>query len=323
MNRKKMTFFIMIVLFFVLPLTASASTHTRGQIVQFGNPVSVEQDEVILGDVVSFFGAATIRGRVEGDVVGIFSPIYVIGGEVTGDTVAIFGPVSLEEAALGNDAISIFGGLSAGPGTAIDGSAVAVMGSGLDVRQAAIAGDRIDVAGFLPGSISGFTVLGILFAALMIVKQIIAFIVGVLAIVIFPDRFERMADHAFEDMGRKTMIGLLVNLGVFVLIVILAVTVVGAMLIPLVFPAFMLLEFAGNTTMKMAFGRKIADGMGQQWGSILELFIGTLLFLILDITLVGKLFTFIFKLMGMGMVVDSRLGDQLPRQTQGGLVHES
>lgn len=323
MNRKKMTFFIMIVLFFVLPLTTSASTHMRGQIVQFGNPVTVEQDEVIQGDVVSFFGVATIRGRVEGDVVGIFSPIHVSGGEVTGDTVAVFGPVSLEQASLGNDAISIFGGLSAGSGTTIDGSAVAVMGSGLDVRQAAIAGDRIDVAGFLPGNISGFTVLGILFAALMILKQITAFVVGVLAIVIFPDRFERMADHAFEDMGRKTMIGLLVNLGVFVLIVILAVTVVGAMLIPLVFPAFMLLEFAGNTTMKMAFGRKIADGMGQKWGSILELFIGTLLFLILDITLVGKLFTFIFKLMGIGMVVDSRLGDQLPRHTQGGLAHES
>lgn len=323
MTRKRMTFMIIIVLFLVLPVTASATTQLRGQIVQFGNPVVVEQDEVIKGDVVSFFGAATIQGRVEGDVVGIFSPINVTGGEVTGDTVAIFGPVSLEQAALGRDAISIFGGLSAGTGTTIDGSAIAVMGSGLDVREAVIAGDRIDVAGFLPGNISGFTVLGLLFAALMVIKHVTAFVVGVLAIVIFPDRFERMADHAFEDIGRKTMIGLLVNLGVFVLIVILAVTVVGAMLIPLVFPAFMLLEFAGNTTMKMAFGRKIAGGMGQKWGSILELFVGTLLFLLLDITLVGKLFTFIFKLIGMGMVVESRLGDQLPRQTQGGLANES
>jgi len=323
LNRKRMTFMIIIVLFLVLPVTASATTQLRGQIVQFGNPVVVEQDEVIQGDLVSFFGAATIQGRVEGDVVGIFSPINVTGGEVTGDTVAIFGPVSLEQAVLNRDAISIFGGLSAGSGTTIDGSAIAVMGSGLDVREAAIAGDRIDVAGFLPGNISGFTVLGLLFAALMVIKHVTAFVVGVLAIVIFPDRFERMADHAFEDIGRKTMIGLLVNLGVFVLIVILAVTVVGAMLIPLVFPAFMLLEFAGNTTMKMAFGRKIAGGMGQKWGSILELFIGTLLFLLLDITIVGKLFTFIFKLIGMGMVVESRLGDQLPRQTQGGLTNES
>ncbi len=323
MNRKRMTFMILIVLFLVLPVTASATTQLRGQIVQFGNPVVVEADEVIQGDVVSFFGHSTIRGRVEGDVVGIFSPINVTGGEVTGDTVAVFGPVSLEQAALGRDAISIFGGLSAGEGTSIDGSAIAVMGSGLDVREAAIAGDRIDVAGFLPGNISGFTVLGLLFAGFMVLKHVTAFVMGVLAIVIFPDRFERMAEHSFEDIGRKTMIGLLVNLGVFVLIVILAVTVVGAMLIPLVFPAFMLLEFAGNTTMKMAFGRKIADGMGHKWGSILELFVGTLLFLLLDITLVGKLFTFIFKLMGIGMVVESRLGDQLPRQTQGGLGNEA
>lgn len=323
MNRKRTTLFVIVALFALLPLTASASTHRRGQIVQFGNPLVVEQDEVIQGDVVSFFGAATIQGRVEGDVVGIFSAVEVSGGEVTGDTVAVFGPVILDRAVLDNDAISIFGGLSAGPGTTIDGSAVAVMGSGLDVGRAVIAGDRIDVAGFLPGNISGFTLLGILFAALMVLKQVTAFVMGVLAIVIFPDRFETMAEHSFEDMGRKTLIGLLMNLGVFVLIVILAVSVVGASLIPLVFPAFMLLEFAGNTTMKMAFGRKMADGMGQKWGSIVELFMGTLLFLLLDITLVGKLFTFIFKLMGMGMVVDSRLGDQLPRLTQGGLANES
>jgi len=323
LNRKVRMLLIIIVLFLVLPVTASATTLLRGQIVQFGSPAVVEEDEVVQGDVVSFFGAVSIQGRVEGDVVGIFSPVKVTGGEVTGDTVAIFGPVSLEQATLGNDATSIFGGLSAGLGTTIDGSAIAVMGSGLEVRQADIAGDRIDVAGFLPGNISGFTVLGVMFAAFMVLKQVTAFIVGVLAIVIFPERFERMADYAFDDIGRKTMVGLLVNLGVLVLIVILAVTVVGAMLIPLVIPAFMLLEFAGNTTMKMAFGRKIAAGMGQKWGSILDLFIGTLLFLLLDITLVGKLFTFIFKLIGIGMVVESRLGDQLPPQTQGGLANES
>lgn len=328
MNKKTPMLLLMLVLCIALPVTVSAAAPgadpgMRGQIVRFGSPVVVERGEVVKGNVISVFGAATVSGRVEGDLVGIFGPVNVDGGQVTGNTVALFGSVALREASLGGDAVAIFGGVSAGPATTIGGSAVAVLGSGLDMRQSTVLGDRIDVAGFLPGNLSGFTILTVLFAVLMAVKQAIAFVLGVLAIVIFPQRFEGMADHAFEDIGRNTMIGLLVNLGVFLLIVILAVTVVGAILIPLVLPAFMLLEFAGNTTMKIAFGKKIGEGMGHQWGSILELFVGTLLFLVLDITLVGKLFTFVFKLMGIGVVVESRLGDKIPRSKPGGMANEA
>jgi hypothetical protein len=321
MKKKKMIWVVAIVILLMsVPLAVNASTVMRGQIVQFGSPVTVEANETIQGDVVSFFGAATIRGRVEGDLVGFFSPVQIQGGEVLGDTVAIFAPLSLRNAAIGRDAISIFGGITADGETNIDGSAISVMGSGLDARQAQVRGDRIDVAGFLPGNISGFSLLAILIALLLVAKQAVAFVIGVLAIVIFPERFEQMSDYAFQDMGNKTLVGFLLNIGIFVLIVILAVTVVGAPLIPLVFPAFMLLEFAGNTTMKIAFGRKISRGLGQRWGAILELFVGTLIYLLLQITLVGNLFTFIFKLIGIGQVVDSRFGDQLPEAPQGGFA---
>jgi hypothetical protein len=321
MKKKKMIWVVAIVIILLsVPLAVNASTVMRGQIVQFGSPVTVEANETIQGDVVSFFGTATIRGRVEGDLVGFFSPVQVEGGEVLGDTAAIFAPLSLRNAAIGRDAISIFGGITADRETNIDGSAISVMGSGLDARQAQVRGDRIDVAGFLPGNISGLSVLAILIVLLLVAKQVVAFVIGVLAIVIFPERFEQMSDHAFRDMGKKTLVGFLLNIGIFVLIVILAVTVVGAPLIPLVFPAFMLLEFAGNTTMKIAFGRKISRGLGHRWGTILELFIGTLIYLLLQITLVGNLFTFIFKLIGIGQVVDSRFGDQLPEVPQGGFA---
>lgn len=309
-----------IILLVCAPLAVSASSITQGQIVQFGRPVVVNAGETIQGDVVSFFGSVTVRGRVEGDLVGIFSPVKIQGGEVQGDTVAIFGPLALEDAAVSGDAISVFGGLSADGDTEIGGSAIGLMGAGLQAGEALVRGDRIDVAGFVPGNVSGFTLLAVFIAILMLLKQVVAFIVGVLAIVIFPERFEHMAAHSFEEIGKKSLMGLLVNIGVFVLIIILAVTVVGMPLVPLVFPAFMLLEFAGNTTMKIAFGRKVGRGLGHRWGTILELFVGTLIYLLLEITLVGKLFTFIFKLIGIGQVVDSRFGDQLPNQPQGGLA---
>ncbi|SMP67240.1 hypothetical protein [Anoxynatronum buryatiense] len=299
---------------------AAPSTPVRGQLVQFHRPVEVEAGETVAGDVVSFFSTVTIRGQVEGDVVGVFSQITVEGGTIEGDTVAVFAPLYLQRATVEGDAISVFGGVTADAQTSISGSAVGVMGSGLNARDARVQGDRIDVAGFLPGNMSGLPVLAVLLAIFLGLKQLVAFVVGVIAIVVFPERFERMADHGFDEVGKKTLVGILLSMGVLVLMVILAVSVVGSPLVPLVFPAFMLLEFAGNTTMKIALGRRIGQGLGRQWGAILELFIGSLIYLLLEITLVGKIFTFIFKLIGMGEVMDSRFGDRPKHRQAGGLA---
>ena len=300
-----------------------AETITRGQMVQFQRHLEVAENEVIQGDVVSIFGTATVYGTVEGDLVGVFSPVKVEGGQVMGDAVTVFSPLTLMDARIGGDAISVLGGVKAESGTLVGGSAIGIMGFGLDARDAVIQGDRIDVAGVLPGNISGFGILAVLIAAILVIKQVVAFMAGVLAIVIFPHRFERMADHTFTDSGKKTLVGFLLNVGVLVLMAILGASVIGTPLVPLVIPAFMLLEFAGNTTVKITIGRRIATGLGRNWGAILELFVGTIVYILLEVTLVGKLLTFIFKLIGMGQVVDSRFGDQLPVVKQGGPVNAS
>ena len=313
---------LLVALMTAMPFAAGAAQAARGQIVQFNRPIVVEENEVIEGDVVSIFGNVLIRGTVEGDLVGIFSPVVLQGGHVEGDAVVIFNPLTLQNGSVNGDAVSIFGGLRA-QGSSVGGSAIGVMGAGLDLQQTTVQGDSVDVAGFLPGNVGGVGLLAILLAIFFVVKQVAAFIVGVIAIVLFPDRFERMAASAFDDVGKKMLVGFLLNIGIFVVIAILAVSVVGVPLVPLVFPAFILLEFTGNTTMKISLGKKISQGMGRNWGAIVELLVGTLIYLLLEITLVGKLFTFIFKLIGMGEVVDSRFGDQLPIKHQGGTTYAS
>ncbi len=302
---------LLVALMTAMPFAAGAAQAARGQIVQFNRPVVVEENEVIEGDVVSFFGDVLIRGTVEGDLVGVFSSVVLQGGHVEGDAVAIFNPLSLQDGSVNGDAISIFGGLRAYE-SAIGGSAIGVMGFGLDLQRTTVQGDSVDVAGFLPGNVGGFGLLAVLLAIFFVVKQIAAFIMGVIAIVIFPDRFEKMSIRAFDDVGKKMLVGFLINIGIFVLIAILAASVVGVPLVPLVFPAFILLEFTGNTTMKINLGKKISQSMGRNWGTILELLVGTLLYLIFEITIVGKVFTFIFKLIGIGEVIDSRFGDPMP-----------
>ena len=302
---------LLVALMTAMPFAAGAAQAARGQIVQFNRPVVVEENEVIEGDVVSFFGDVLIRGTVEGDLVGVFSSVVLQGGHVEGDAVAIFNPLSLQDGSVNGDAISIFGGLRAYE-SAIGGSAIGVMGFGLDLQRTTVQGDSVDVAGFLPGNVGGFGLLAVLLAIFFVVKQIAAFIMGAMAIVIFPDRFEKISIRAFNDVGKKMLVGFLINIGIFVLIAILAASVVGVPLVPLVFPAFILLEFTGNTTMKINLGKKISQSMGRNWGTILELLVGTLLYLIFEITIVGKVFTFIFKLIGIGEVIDSRFGDPMP-----------
>jgi len=290
----------------------------KGQQVQFFSPVTIEANETVNGDVVTFFSSAEIHGQVNGDVVGILSNVEVNRGHVQGDVVSILQSVTLQHAHVQGDVISVLGGVHGSGNSQINGDAIAVMGQGLNLNDTRVLGSHIDVLGGMPINISGFGLLATLLVIFFVVKQILAFALGVIAIVVFPERFERMAAASFDDVGRKTLVGLLVYGGAWVLLVILVVSVVGAPLISILIPSFMLLEFGANTTMKMAFGQKIARGMGKQWGSIAELFLGTLLFVLLEITIVGKVFTFLFKLMGLGQIVDSRFGDFTLTEQKGG-----
>ncbi len=300
---------IALVLILSIPVSASIQHVARGQQVQFFSPVTIEANETVNGDVVTFFSSAEIHGQVNGDVVGIFSHVEISRGHVNGDVVSVLQSVSLHNAHVQGDVVSVLGGVHGSGNSQINGDAIAVMGQGLNLNDTTVLGSHIDVLGGMPINISGFGLLATLLAIFFVVKQILAFALGVIAIVVFPERFERMAAASFDDVGRKTLVGLLVYGGAWVLLVILVVSVVGAPLLSILIPSFMLLEFGANTTMKIAFGQKMARGMGKNWGSIAELFLGTLLFVLLEITIVGKVFTFLFKLMGLGQIVDSRFGD--------------
>ena len=66
-----------------------------------------------------------------------------------------------------------------------------------------------------------------------------------------------------------------------------------------------ILRFLGNLVVKVAIGRKIASNFNKEYGIAMELLIGTVVYIILDITAVGRVFTFIAKFFGMGEVIQS------------------
>jgi hypothetical protein len=69
---------------------------TDDEIVKFGD-ITVEEDMVVDGDVVSIGGSIYVYGEVLGDVVAVFGDVYVEDGIVHGDVVAPFGEIVADE----------------------------------------------------------------------------------------------------------------------------------------------------------------------------------------------------------------------------------
>lgn len=78
-------------------------------ITQWGQPVTVNQNEYVTGDVASFGGPVTIHGKVEGDVSSFGGPITV-EGTVHGDIASFGGPVTLKDGAIVDGDIATLGG---------------------------------------------------------------------------------------------------------------------------------------------------------------------------------------------------------------------
>ncbi|WP_026478950.1 hypothetical protein [Alkaliphilus transvaalensis] len=270
-------------------IVLSVSVTTRGDIVDFFRDTKVPSNTDVRGNVVTLFGNVDIEGNVTGDIVVIFGNVTV-NGTVSGDV------------------ISVIGGITIGSSGQVNGSSIAVLGNGVN-NHGFIRQQEISVLGFLPREMAPISTLLLIISIFTVVKQIMAFILSVIAVIIFNDRLDRMAAGFGHDAGKKFLIGLLVYFGGFVAIAVLVMTVIGVPLVVLLIPALFLIEFLGNTTAKIAIGKKIAQRSEKEWSNLMELLVGSFIFLALDIIIIGKLVTLILKYIGIGEIVESRLGE--------------
>ena len=291
MNTRQLRSFIFMTIIVVI-LSASAawgnSLNYKGDIVSFFKSVTVNHDTMVRGSIVSIFGDVNVVGAVEGDIVAIFGRVKV-------------------EGTVNRDVVSIFGGITVAPRGMIEGNATTVLGHGI-VNNGTIRRDTVNILGFFSPGMSPIKILFMLFLLLTVVKEAFVFVMSVVAIVVFPERFERMTEDIKEDPGKKAVIGILLYIGTFILGVILIMTVIGAPIVVLLIPALLLLEFTGATVVKVYVGRKIATSLNKKWTVIMELLLGTVIYTLLELLIIGKLVTFIMKLIGIGEVIYSRLG---------------
>lgn len=124
-------------------------------------------------------------------------------------------------------------------------------------------------------------------------------VVGVLLMALVPEYTERMKQSVVDDPGQSFLYGVFFVLGLVLLIVALALTIVGILVvIPLAFLAYVLWA-VGSAIAFLAIGERVVES--EDWR--LPLLVGALLNGGLALTGIGGLFSFLIGAAGFGAVV--------------------
>ena len=253
----------------------------------------------VRGDVDSGFGDVEVDGSVGGDVDAGFGDVRV-DGPVEGDVKAGFGDLNLEEGArIAGEVYVGHGTIREHPEARLQGSRVIGMASGFDDEGSPLK--------------AFFDVFGWVLMTLVLVGA------AILSAVAAP-RPLRAATRSLEaSPGRSFVLGLGSFPAAVILSVLLVVTVVGGLLLFLLWPAYLALLFFGLLVAAYSLGRKVVLALGRhRGGDALAATVGAVIvataFLI---PVLGVLVLVALSLLGTGAAVSALLSRR-PKSTPRG-----
>ena len=249
--------------------TVSANEEIKGSVLVIGGDVIIEKNSTVMGDVVTLFGSLKVDGRVNRNIVS------VLGNADISSTASVIG-----------DCAVILGKLNA--------------------ADSVILGKQVVVA--LPASFEKGNFLPII-TTTVISLLVIMYIIYCLVYFIFTKRTERITNAITEDLGRRFLIGFLINIAFIPLVIILIITVIGIFIIPIVFIGYMALNLIANVALALAVGKKLTgdntkDGCVNPYINLLSGFL--VVFILSIVPVIGWLFYLISYCIALGAVVDTR-----------------
>jgi uncharacterized RDD family membrane protein YckC len=273
----------------------------REAVVVFGKDVELKAGDSAEA-VVVLFGSAKIRGKVHDAAVAVFGDIDVEGGEV------------------GDAAVAVMGSVKAGPGSKIHGEAVAVGGT-LDVSEGAtVSGEKVAIT--LPGLHADWLKKWFLHCVLKLrplapqvgwVWAVAAmFFVVYLCIAVL---FQRPVAACVEELTRRPattfVLGLLALLLLPLILLILAVTGLGLLVMPFLLVALLLGAIVGKIALIESLGFKLGRllGVGALQKPLAAFLLGSLLVTLLYLVWVVGLLTYMMlSVWGLGVAVTAAFG---------------
>jgi len=269
-------------------------TNVTREVVRIGGSVTIPENQKVNGDVVAVGGSADISGYVTGNVVAVGGSVRARSGSwIDGDAVAVGGGVEKAgDAHIGGQTVTAVPGI----------------------------GWNLDWAKLLPGRLRGP---GSFFTGLLVW----AFI-SLLAVLLFRNRLEVMADALPLHPGRSAGYGLLgfavtpailataLAAQVFV-IVVLAITIVGILAIPAVLLAMVGMVLApgavlliGMAGVFLSLGRALAAQLGRpDTSAVWAVLIGVLVVSVAGlIPWIGALVWLTVVIFGFGLALMTGIG---------------
>lgn len=271
---------IMVAYFLVFSGTAGALTiDDSSNLVRIFEDINIEEGRIIEGDLVAIMGNINVEGRVRGDVISVLGDIH-LNNTIEGDVVSVAGRITRGERA-------------------------EIMGSTTQVRLG-----EIRIGSFLSRQrIGGLWQLWGTGTAFGLFRLIVLFGLVLLVFSLLPERERNMAYELEKSPGRILIIGLIGVLLFPVLLLLMAITIIGLPVIPLLIFLFFGINFIGYVAVVYFAGERIA-AVGKNGMSIyLRLFLGVLVLWVLNsVPLFGWIFYLLLMFLSLGVVLDTKFG---------------
>lgn len=287
-------------------------------------------------DAVSIFGSTWVEGTVDGDAVSVGGDTRVSStGSVDGAAVAVFGRLELDgkvrgeavgviggvkvNSHVGGEVVAVLGGLELGPKAVVDGDVVVVGGKLKKDPSAVINGNVVNVP--ILGGFGDLDWLVTWFKRCVLLGRPLAFgehlgwawaVAGsflafyLLLALLFPRGIEKCAVTLETRPGYSVLTSFLTVFLTPVAIVLLAVTVIGAVLVPFVGIALFGAKLFGKAVMLAWIGRRFTGffGDGPLGRPVFAVLIGgTLVLLLYTVPIFGFLLYKLLSWLGLGVVV--------------------
>ena len=219
--------------FFLTPAPAAASN--GNDIVSFGNSVTIKEGQEVAGDLVVFGGDAKVYGHVDGDAIVMGGDLYIApSGEVDGSTVSFGGTLDNE---------SDHKHANAGGGAHRHGIIVPPMPTVTPMPEMS---NPPDYESHGPPT-AWYTLLGVLG------------ILSLLAFAFAPNTVRMVRDEFVRRPLAGTVVGFCWPFILAVVMIALAITVIGIVLMPAVLVAVVVAYLVGRAAIAQLLGRRLFE----------------------------------------------------------------
>lgn len=327
---------VVLVVFGAVPATVAAQANG-----QTGGTIVVEEGETV-DNLEAFGGSVVVRGTVTGDVTAVGGEVRIERtGAVGGDLQASGGSVTIAGTVDGNVDVgagslaltetgTVGGELRAGVGSAtIDGTIRSDAEIGADTirlgESATIAGDLRydgDLQGntdAVAGEIREDPSLGVdvaptvqPFASWLFTAYALAvnLVLGAVLLALFPRFSDGVADRVASEPLRSGLVGVGVLIGIPVLLIALAITIVGIPLSIVGGFAFGLLLWVGLVYGRFAVAAWVLSlvGLGNRWLALVVGLVAGAALSRLPVPIVGEAIDLVVLLLGLGALVAGLYG---------------